>query len=58
MMATAGCDGIIRLWQFPSLDPLREIKAHTKEVDDLDFSPDCQKVHRVTNYSVLNSSID
>ena len=48
MMATAGCDGIIRLWQFPSLDPLREIKAHTKEVDDLDFSPDCQKVSTVS----------
>lgn len=50
MMATAGCDGIIRLWQFPSLDPLREIKGHTKEVDDLDFSPDCQKV---CLYSIL-----
>ena len=44
MMATAGCDGVIRLWHFPSLNPLREIIAHTKEVDDLDFSPDCQKV--------------
>ena len=47
MMATAGCDGIIRLWQFPSMDLLREIKGHTKEVDDLDFSPDFQKVHLV-----------
>jgi len=43
-MATGGCDGFVRLWQFPSLEPLRDIKAHTKEIDDMDFSPDSQKV--------------
>lgn len=43
-MATGGADGFVRLWQFPSFKPLREIKAHEQEVDDIDFSPDNQKV--------------
>lgn len=43
-MATGGADGFVRLWQFPSFKPLREIKAHGQEVDDIDFSPDNQKV--------------
>jgi prolactin regulatory element-binding protein len=44
IMATGGTDGFLRLWQFPSMKLLQEIKAHTKEVDDLDFSPDNLKV--------------
>lgn len=47
-MATGGCDGYVRLWQFPTLKPLRDIKAHDKEVDDVDFSPDCQKVSYIS----------
>jgi len=43
-MATGGADGFVRLWQFPTFKPLREIKAHGQEVDDIDFSPDNQKV--------------
>lgn len=54
LMATGGADGCIRLWQFPAMKPVREIKAHTKEVDDLDLSPDCQKVkHNITNKKYL-----
>jgi prolactin regulatory element-binding protein len=45
LLATGGCDGYLRLWQFPVLKPLRDIKAHEKEVDDVDFSPDSQKVN-------------
>lgn len=48
LMATGGADGFVRLWQFPSFKPLREIKAHGQEVDDIDFSPDNQKIVSVS----------
>uniref|UniRef100_A0A1L8DVU4 Putative prolactin regulatory element-binding protein/protein transport protein sec12p n=1 Tax=Nyssomyia neivai TaxID=330878 RepID=A0A1L8DVU4_9DIPT len=40
MMATGGTDGRLRLWTFPRMTKLRDIAAHSKELDDLDFSPD------------------
>jgi len=53
LMATGGADGFVRLWQFPSLKPLREIKAHSQEVDDVDFSPDNQKVIQCSNIMII-----
>ncbi|EFA04425.1 prolactin regulatory element-binding protein [Tribolium castaneum] len=38
ILATGGTDGIVRLWKFPALQPAHVLKAHTKEIDDLDFS--------------------
>ncbi|CAH1183465.1 unnamed protein product [Phaedon cochleariae] len=38
LLATGGTDGVIRLWKFPSLQPLTKLKAHLKEIDDIDFS--------------------
>lgn len=44
LMATGGTDGVVRVWKFPRMAKLMEFKKHTKEVDDLDFSPDSKKL--------------
>lgn len=43
-MATGGLDGHVRIWNFPRMTPLHDIKAHSKELDDIDFSPDSKHV--------------
>lgn len=44
LMATGGMDGHVRVWKFPSMEPVINIEAHSKEIDDLDFSPDSKSV--------------
>jgi len=43
-MSTGGTDGFLRIWNFPKLTKHSEIAAHTKEIDDIDFSPDSKYV--------------
>lgn len=38
LLATGGTDCDVRIWKFPSMQPLFTLKAHTKEIDDIDFS--------------------
>ncbi|XP_063839030.1 prolactin regulatory element-binding protein [Ostrinia nubilalis] len=39
LMATGGIDGKVRVWAFPKMELLYVLEGHTKELDDLDFSP-------------------
>lgn len=48
MMATGGLDGHVRVWNFPKMTPLVDIKAHQKELDDIDFSPDNKQLISVS----------
>ena len=44
-MATGGEDGILRIWTFPDLNQVKDLEAHDKEIDDIEFSPDQTKVN-------------
>ncbi|XP_022089456.1 prolactin regulatory element-binding protein-like [Acanthaster planci] len=37
--ATGGADGHVRMWSYPSFEKQYEIKAHSKEVDDIIINP-------------------
>lgn len=44
LMATGGTDGHIRVWSFPRMNLLHDMALHSKEADDVDFSPDSKRL--------------
>lgn len=40
LLATAGANGIVRLWDTASWREVRQLKGHTKQIHELTFSPD------------------
>ncbi|EDW87935.1 prolactin regulatory element-binding protein [Drosophila yakuba] len=48
LMATGGTDGKLRVWTFPQMTLAAELAAHSKEIDDLDFSPDSKLVASIS----------
>ncbi|XP_061402751.1 prolactin regulatory element-binding protein [Musca vetustissima] len=44
IMATGGTDGHLRVWSFPQMLKTSDIEAHSKEIDDIDISPDSKYI--------------
>ncbi|XP_013115020.1 prolactin regulatory element-binding protein [Stomoxys calcitrans] len=44
IMATGGTDGHLRVWSFPQMLKTADIEAHTREIDDIDISPDSKYI--------------
>ncbi|CAG0896197.1 unnamed protein product [Darwinula stevensoni] len=38
-LVTGGSDGYLRFWKSDDLEKIKEIQAHSKEIDDIDVSP-------------------
>ncbi|XP_073823642.1 guanine nucleotide-exchange factor SEC12 [Musca autumnalis] len=44
IMATGGTDGHLRVWSFPQMLKTADMEAHSKEIDDIDISPDSKYI--------------
>ncbi|XP_046366308.2 prolactin regulatory element-binding protein-like [Haliotis rufescens] len=48
ILATGGADGFVRVWQYPDMKKIYEVKAHNSDIDDLDVSPCGQNIVTVS----------
>jgi len=48
LMASGGDDGHLRVWSFPNLSLVHDFTSHDREIDDLDFSTDSNKLASVS----------
>ncbi|XP_041358183.1 prolactin regulatory element-binding protein-like [Gigantopelta aegis] len=55
LLATGGADGFLRVWNYPDMKKVYEVKAHKSDIDDLAFSPDGK--HIVTISREANGKI-
>ncbi|XP_043947511.1 prolactin regulatory element-binding protein [Drosophila biarmipes] len=51
LMATGGTDGHLRVWTFPQMTLAAKLAEHSKEIDDLDFSPDSKVITSISKDS-------
>lgn len=47
-LVTGGMDGYLRVWNLPNMKKMKEIKAHDKEIDDVDVKPDMKQIVSVS----------
>ncbi|CAL4063953.1 unnamed protein product [Meganyctiphanes norvegica] len=47
-LVTGGMDGYLRVWNLPNMKKIKEIKAHDKEIDDVDVKPDMKQIVSVS----------
>lgn len=52
LMATGGTDAVVRIWSFPKMIKQFDLEIHTKEVDDLDFSPNSKLIVSIAKDSL------
>lgn len=51
LLVTGGTDGHVRVWGLPGMTKVKDVKAHEKEVDDLDIKPDGKQIVSVSKPS-------
>ena len=53
MLGAGGDDGHLRVFSFPDLARLHDFATHEKEIDDLDFSPDSNRLCSISKVACI-----